>query len=160
MGLSQADTTAITDAFLTTLGAVREAVVAAGGFAWQYMDAVNTPSSPGDSCASFFRSNNGSYVHSPMFLEWTNASSPALPAVMQDIATFQLLRGEYAWIGFAWVGCLLDYPFPEELYMDVGVPLSPYLYETAPNSGIFFRNFTTSVASFDCNTWNGTVIVS
>ena len=37
-----------------------------------------------------------------------------LPDLAQDLASFLLVRGPYAWLGHGWVGCDREYHFPPE----------------------------------------------
>lgn len=40
-------------------------------------------------------------------MEFTDAkTAPPLKAPRQDIATFLLARGDYAWLGYGWQGCV------------------------------------------------------
>ena len=94
-------------------------------------------------------------------LNHSNVSSPVvaerLPELMQNLAAFQLVRGEYAYIGYGFLACdeSFNYTLPPELHSaDYGDPLGA-CKEVYP--GVFERNFTNSVARLDCNTWVGTV---
>eukprot|EP00039_Didymoeca_costata_P016527 m.298166 g.298166 ORF g.298166 m.298166 type:complete len:68 (+) comp16407_c0_seq37:517-720(+) len=62
----------------------------------------------------------------------------------------------YSWLGHGWKGCSRDYLFPEELNKDYGVP-SGLCKETAPNSGIFVRDFSKATVQMDCGKWEGTI---
>jgi len=169
MGLTQADTTAIFTGWKTTMQAVYDAIYANGGWAWQMFTESSTPS-PSE-CTNYFRNTALSLNTSAVMFEFTNAShSPVLPAFSQDLATFLLIRGDYAFLGYGWIGCTRDsvpgfgnnwsYPYPNELNYDYGTPLAPY-YETIPNtSGIFQRNYTKSTVQFNCNTWTGTITMN
>jgi hypothetical protein len=162
MGLVQSDTTAITDAWRSNMEAVESALQANGGWAWSMFTSV--AGAPNQSeCANWFRSTGPRYNTSALFFQWTNSSAEVLPAVPQDTAAFLLVRGPYAWVGYAWLGCTSDsvpgfgkpwpYVIPDLLNsMDVGTPLGPY-GETAPGSGVFTRRYTGVTVSFDCNTW-------
>ncbi len=86
----------------------------------------------------------------------TDGSAVPLPAFNQDLATFLLIRGPYAWLGYGWVSCNIEYEFPDALKVDYGTPLGTCA-ETAPNSGVFTRAYTNGKATMDCNTWTGTV---
>jgi hypothetical protein len=161
MGLTQADTTALTDAWSETMAAVQAAILAKGAFAWAYFRQETIPG-PGnaDACAAWFRGTGASLKDYAFVQQWTNATQRPLPAVSQDIAAFLLLRGPYAWIGSGWIGCVTDYPFPAELEVDYGVPMTPYFNETAPGSGVFTRSWTKATVTFSCPTWTGTVVMT
>ena len=62
----------------------------------------------------------------PLLLSFTRGATGKqfpLPAPVQDIATFLLVRGPYAWIGYGWLGCISDYERPEALDYDYGLPV-------------------------------------
>jgi hypothetical protein len=161
MGLVQADTTAIRDAWVANMRAVQQAVVAAGGFAWAYFDQQSTPAQGNPAaCAAFFRSAcapNSSTFTSTLFLEFTQPKTYPLVAFPQDLATFLLIRGPYAYLGYAWVGCSVQYDFPDALNADYGAPSAGQCAETAPGSGVFARAWTHADVQFDCNTWTPTI---
>ncbi len=48
-----------------------------------------------------------------------------------DLATFLLARGDYAWIGYGWIGCApnMDYYRPKELDIDYGIPINGPEYQ-------------------------------
>jgi len=165
IGLTQDVTTAVTDNWALTIDAVKAAVTAAGGWAWQYFTNYYTPGN--SSCAAQLRSLCEAGESSPIYNvallhQYTknpNGSPVPLPAFNEDLATFLLVRGPYAWLGYSWVGCDIDYDFPDALKVDYGTPLGT-CSETGPNSGVFTRAFTKAVAQMDCNTWTGTVKVT
>ena len=80
-----------------------------------------------------------------------------LSTVKQDLANFLLIRGKFAWIGHGWKGCSKDYPFPPEFNQDYGVPVDDLCKETAPNSGIFVREWTKAHVTMDCSNWEPTI---
>ena len=49
-----------------------------------------------------------------------------------------------------------DYEVPEQLNWDFGEPTG-LCTETAPNSGVFTRDYTKSTVQLDCNTWTPTL---
>lgn len=73
-----------------------------------------------------------------------------------DLTNFLLVRGEYAWIGYSWVGCSEIYQRPPALDVDYGRPLG-LCKETAPHSAVFAREWTHANITMDCNTWQGTI---
>lgn len=164
MGLTQADTTALTDAHDATMSAIFDAVVAAGGWTWQLFHGIYAPT-PAQCLASFranCRAGNQSHVYtSALFQEWTNVSTANMTIVQfwEDFASFQLVRGPYAFLGYAWKGCLDSYPLPSELSLEYGEPTGTCV-ETASGSGVFTREFTLSIASMDCNTYTGSVVLT
>jgi hypothetical protein len=162
MGLVQADTTAITDAWRANMAAVGAAIVAGGGFAWQQFVQMTIPPA-GPTCAPWFRaacSPTSEQQTAALMLEYTNAStsSGALPAFENDLAGFLLVRGPHAWLGFGWIGCNKEYDPRATGFagVDYGEP-NGVCAETAPGSGVFTRQWSKAAVQFDCNTWTGTV---
>jgi hypothetical protein len=175
--LTQADTTAITSGWQTTLNAVHREVLAAGGFTWPQFVQIGTPANDTATCTAFFREAcgpTGKYLNSAVlhtFTEKTGRIFDPLPAFEQDLAAFLLLRGPHAWIGYAWNGCSFganpaggrqnqSFSFPDMLDSDYGVPvpLTGGCTETVPGiSGIFTRTWSRAHVQFDCQTWAGSI---
>ena len=82
-----------------------------------------------------------------------------LPHFWQDFATFMLVRGPYAWLGYSWVGCNVEYEYPDALLSKYGAPLG-VCAETSHGSGVFVREFANAKASMDCNSWTGNVTLT
>ena len=76
----------------------------------------------------------------------------------QHLASFLTIRGPYAWLGWAWVGCGVVPPRPDGMDKDYGEPMS-HCTETAANSGVFTREWTKATSTIDCNQWKGTVVM-
>ena len=74
----------------------------------------------------------------------------------RDIANFLLTRGPHAWLGHGWSGCSRVYEYPEELNRDYGEPLG-LCTETAPNSGVFTREWSKATVKADCNAWESSI---
>jgi len=104
---------------------------------------------------------------SALMFKFTNQKVQPLQAVAQDLAKFLLVRGPYAWLGYAWIGCTSTwgddaedlYYRPPELDVDYGEPSSGVCAETEEGSGVFTREWTKASVSFDCATWAGSVVV-
>lgn len=97
----------------------------------------------------------------PSQLRRPSSAAPGHTELLQpaeDFASFQLVRGPFAWIGYAWVGCLDAYPLPAALALEYGTPTGT-CEETAPGSGVFTRDWTLSTATMDCNTYKGSVVL-
>ena len=75
-------------------------------------------------------------------------------------AEFLLTRGEYAWLGYGWVGCTNgeeQRPRPAAWDVDYGSPLGSCT-ETVPNaSGVFRREWTKATVTWDCHTGHGAI---
>eukprot|EP00937_MAST-01D_sp_MAST-1D-sp2_P007467 g7467.t1 len=173
MGLGQADTTALKDALAQTMSQALAAIVAHGGWTTREMPAyaVHTtdPAQPAldprppARCNAFMRQYcraDNPNLNSTFTYEWTRKSmhdiSP-IPAVMQDLARFLLVRGPYAYIGWQWVGCRDVYERPPELENDYGTPVDAVCHETAPGTGVYEREWTAGTVRMDCNTWTATL---
>jgi len=82
----------------------------------------------------------------------------SLPAFDQDLATFLLARGPYAWLGYGWLGCGNAaggcssgmYQRPTELDLDYGEP-TEQCRETGVGTGVFQREWTKASVEMDCN---------
>ena len=75
---------------------------------------------------------------------------------MQHLASFLLIRGPYAWLGWSWLGCG-NFPFrPKELDIDYGIPLET-CHPSANETGVYLREYTKSSIRVDCNKWEGTI---
>lgn len=86
----------------------------------------------------------------------TMGKNASLPNFNQDLATFMLLRGAYAWLGFGWSGCGFVTSFPDALKLDYGEPTG-FCAETAPGSNVFMRDWSKATVEMDCNTYKGQV---
>ena len=90
--------------------------------------------------------------------KWFAPTSPFL-----DIASFLLIRGPYAWIGYAWSQCWgwnghkgEYFLRPDEFDYDVGAPLG-LCHETEPGSSVWTRQWSKATATVDCKTMNATI---
>merc|ERR1712080_481596 len=129
MGLTQADVDEITSNHSKTKDAVEAAIVAHGGFSWRQFHHHGVMSldldDPRPKCTAYLRNacKRGSAEHeSALMFEFTRKKfhDPfPLPFVSQDVASFLLVRGPFAWIGFSWMGCntaaVVEYLRPTEL---------------------------------------------
>lgn len=87
-----------------------------------------------------------------------------LPSFEQDLATFLLVRGPYAWLGYGWLGCKGGAPGansstswsrPPALDVDYGVPEEDMCRQTSP--GVFEREWSKASIKMDCNAWEATI---
>lgn len=147
---------------------VLDAVVANGGFSWPQLYTrsasydIRDPRPP-DKCAQWLRSRCGNLDNSTLMYEFTKRTfhSPfPLPAVTEDVASFLLVRGPHAYIGYGWIGCNESsdaYPRPPELDVDYGVPLDARCKETGAGTRVFTREWSKASVQMDCNKWQGTI---
>ena len=80
----------------------------------------------------------------------------ALAAFMQDLASFLLTRGPFAWLGMGWEQCTSFYPHPDELNEDFGEPLTDDCREVG-DTEVFVRNWTKADVSVDCRDFSAEV---
>ena len=162
MGVAtQAFTTAMTDAWCGTRHAAFERVRLAAGWIWQMFSLFSTPAKA--TCASTLRPLCAAGASSSYFNATTMHSITGdhvtVPNLAQDLATFLLLRGPFAYLGFGWSGCGQNFfggTFPPSLKADYGVPAGTCA-ETAPGSGVFTREWSKATVQMDCNAYVGTI---
>ena len=159
--------------YLQAISAARELMVSLGGFYWQGFEYGYTCEQSvveQNQCAQTLRNWCGpspQYDKDQIALMYElkagencgrafNATS--LPGWQQDLANFLLIRGDYAWLGYAFVGCddsANGFPNIPELHADYGVPVGNC--SEVGDSGVFVREFSKASVSMDCNAWVGTV---
>jgi hypothetical protein len=151
-------TTSMTDAWCDTRHLAFEKVREAGGWFWQMFNEETTPAQA--QCASTLRAACAAGAGSPYYNSTTHhqlTGDPSkLPNLDQDLATFLLQRGPYAFLGWGWGGCGFTPLFPDIFMADLGEPTG-FCSETAPGSGVFTRPWTKAAVSMDCNAYKGTV---
>eukprot|EP00037_Helgoeca_nana_P001449 m.26951 g.26951 ORF g.26951 m.26951 type:complete len:453 (+) comp11861_c0_seq1:244-1602(+) len=160
----------ITDSYHVNMDALRDRTLAAGKFAWQLLWTGGDETSVGGTCphaiveqqgcAAQLRSmcNETAPPQTRAMMYALEATDPSnLTALKQDLANFLLIRGPFAWLGHGWKGCSKDYPFPAEFNLDYGVPVDKICKETAPDSGIFTREWSNADVTMDCNKWEPTI---
>ena len=154
-GLTQAQTTAITDAWRVTMLQLQRRLIDAGAFSWAYFTEY-AGGAPGPSqalCKAFFR-NNTLYDLALMM----GLAQPMTDAsILRDVASFLLARGPYAWIGHGWQGCPAAGPGapPAQLLADYGVPLDNV---TESGNGVFTRHWSKATVQMDCEAWVGSIV--
>ena len=102
--------------------------------------------------------------HQPLALRGTP------PWFMQDLVTFLLVRGAYAWLGYGWQGCTNGDTFSAagsgygfwrpEMDEDYGVPTDETCSETAHGSGVFTRSWSKAKMELDCGAWTARIIMN
>eukprot|EP01048_Picozoa_sp_COSAG05_P008710 COSAG05_NODE_678_length_7984_cov_3.957134_3_plen_811_part_00 len=170
MGLTQADTTAIKLGWMQTNQAAMDAMHDAGGWDWHAFAQFTKGAPPqGEACIKFFHrecASNSKFQRAAVMMEFTDAkTAPPLKAPRVDIATFLLARGDYAWLGYGWQGCVGGnasvggtdgkWPRPALLEKDYGQPIG-LCKEVTNGSGVFERTWTRSHIQLDCNSYEAT----
>lgn len=133
-----------------------------------YMDLACAEAAPLDQNALFygFSGETGcspDHMPSPTAAAFRSGPPPGAPSasgdaanpiidLMQHLASFLLIRGPYAWLGWAWLGCG-HIPFrPPELDVDYGVPLGN-CRAIAGQKGVFRREWSKATVELDCAQW-------
>lgn len=172
MGLNKSDEIQLDTDYQLNMNALKNATLAAGRFAWQMLWTGGASDSMGATCGGVHIARK---TCTKQLRELCTADSPAQtramlyifnnthndghtrPELMQDLASFLLVRGPYGYLGHSWMGCGPQYSFPDELHLDYGEP-SGLCMETAPNSSIFTRDWSRVNVTIDCNTWEPTLV--
>jgi hypothetical protein len=142
------------------LAEVKAAIIAAGGLSWQsfVFNATNQgPLLHHGNCAAVLRAQCA--PHAPahdgaLFLGFPAAhhstfTNTSLPGYREDLAVFLLVRGDFAWLGYPWVGVNQPYYRPPELDADFGLPRG-LCAETGANSSVFSREYSGARVEMDC----------
>eukprot|EP00937_MAST-01D_sp_MAST-1D-sp2_P007094 g7094.t1 len=181
MGLSAQDVRDITGNWTVTAAAAQRAVLDHGGFTWGASTLfvgtgarVAAADSSGlgkvwrDTCAQDLRARcapgsawaTGAFLHE--LTRKTFVDPFPLPYVEQDVASFLLLRGPYAWLGHNWMGCpsitanagsLRPPALDTEGY---GEPVDTHCRETGPGTGVFVREWTGAHVQLNCTSFEAT----
>ena len=94
----------------------------------------------------------GCGVHEPPYTSNLSDIGP-------HVANFLLVRGQFAYLSTGWSGCgnsmnPHQYGWNKQwLDADYGVPTDEICRETAPNSGVFVREWSKATVQIDCATW-------
>merc|ERR1712127_968844 len=179
MGLGSDELADIVKAYNWVANQAYQAIVEKGKYVWDLFlnndpNCINCGDCPQpwvkrDTCAADLRAygvNETSPMSTHAFLYGFSPGSchrdggldPAnLTEVEEDVTNFLLIRGDYAYLGTGWTGCRDIYDFPADvLNADYGEPIGR-ANETAPESGVFVREYTKASIQMDCNTYTPTI---
>jgi len=163
----------LTADYQRNMAALRNATLNAGKFAWQMLwtggaeDAIGWTSLSTlvtqDNCAAALRGMCSE--HSPaqtraMAYGMSGQPETRSPTLIEDLASFLLVRGPFAWLGWGFTGCSRSYYFPPEFNVDYGEPAvgaAGLCKETAAGSAIFYRQYSKATVQMDCNQHKGTI---
>eukprot|EP00038_Savillea_parva_P031914 m.91837 g.91837 ORF g.91837 m.91837 type:complete len:426 (+) comp9929_c0_seq1:268-1545(+) len=171
MGLSKQDVQDLVAAWSKNMAACQQTIVDMDGFNWQLFDHASTPSA--SSCAKEIRAaceENSTVQTSAMQYGISykfnhDFSNGSLTNFNMDLAYFLMTRGDYAWLGYGWMGCGCGwehngkmpcdiYQRPSSLDIDYGTPQG-LCKETSANT--FTREWTKSTITIDCNHYTSTI---
>ena len=175
LGLTAEQGAELSEAYWALMNHVYAEVIARGKFSWQllwtgqkqcaYKDSYSCLGSTGPkpivtrkNCAAALRSlcAADSPAQTRALMYPLSGQPESIPDLAQDLANFLLVRGPNAFLGHAWKGCSHRYVFPPELNLDYGEP-TELCAETAPNSGVFKREWSKATVEMDCNAWKGAI---
>merc|ERR1712217_577457 len=143
-------------------------IVQVGGFAWQmFWEPDSNGQADGKTCRTILgnacKHGNPDFEKRPLLYGvgmGTNGTDYNYAAVYQSTVNFLLTRGPYAYIGYDWNGCYGDGVNDRKLSHgyhrsplwdeDFGIP-EGICYQTTKDSGVFRRNWTQAVVTWDCN---------
>ena len=164
LGLSLGEVDTMFFSYIAFMVAVQAAIIERGAFSWQlfYTDELrgiwgNSGAGPlvgNSTCTADLRilcSTDSPSQRRTIMYGFTMGATGKLSVPLVDIANFQLIRGESAFLGHGWTGCDNSFEWPVQLDVDFGEP-EGLCAETATDSGIFSRNFTKSTISMNCKT--------
>jgi hypothetical protein len=176
-GMTPTDLTQITASWETNMAALTKITLGKGKFSWQMLWTGGDANGRGNTCpgplvtqqdcAANLRSlctktspaqtRTMMYSFFPGHCHNCGDTKPVdPPQLKEDLANFLLVRGPYAYLGHGWLGCSHDYVFPPELNLDYGEPTG-LCEETAPNSGVFTRDWTKAKVEMDCKSYTPTI---
>lgn len=176
MGLSASDMSAIQRGWRANMDAAKAKILNSSGFNWQMFDIGNRtnagPPFKKENCTAYMRGTackpDSVLQKQSMFYGFTDqtVNRSKLPYFDQDLASFLLIRGPYAWLGYSWVGCNtapgadrnpIQYQFPKELGLDYGHPIDATCRETQPGSEVFTRKWSKATVTLDCKAWTSAI---
>jgi hypothetical protein len=164
MGLTQAQVTNITLNWQQTMQEAAQAIMDNNGWGWYMFSDSTSPSA--SQCTQYFTQEAVNYNNTTLLFQWTGSNQYPLPNIDVDLATFMLIRGPYAWLGYSWLGCTSNevpgfgtnrYTSPADipqLQVDYGVPTGPYV-QSSP--GVFTRDWTLATVTMDCITYTPSI---
>jgi len=174
-GMTTGDLIQGTASWEANMAALETYTLGKGKFAWQMLWTGGSPTGRGstcpgplvsqDTCANDLRSlcsANSTAQNRTMMYSFSPGHCKSKhtvvnpPELKEDLANFLLVRGPYAYLGHGWLGCSKEYVFPEELNMDYGEPTG-ICKETAPNSGVFTRDWSKATIRMDCKSYTPTI---
>ena len=149
-GLSESEKQAVADGWKVNTAAVGQAVLAKGGFAVPFFTlSGRNESGPEVSCQRDMQrmckrnatTGRPDLVDQALLFEFSRVDHKAdvgiwhpngsLPYFEQDLATFMLVRGAHAWMGYTWSGCT-DSGYPSGCGKRNRLPSSPLRLQKRP----------------------------
>lgn len=167
-GISDDQGKALVVSFNQNMERLYDRIIEKGGFAWQmFWEPNSNGQANGPHCQAVLgnacKSGNPDFEKRPLLYEvgmGKDGTDFDYGAAEQATVNFLLTRGPYAYIGYDWNGCYGDgvndrklsngYHRPPLWDEDFGTPQGS-CFQTADGSGVFRRNWTNAVVTWDCN---------
>ena len=156
MGLNtQEKVTELYTAWRQSMDLAQQTIVENNGFEWHLFDfGVKSPSQ--SACTNWFKGEGAGLNKVALQFSFA-ADSPTDAEFMIDLATFLLVRGDYAWLGYFWNGCHSDWVYGdwnEMLDKDYGKPTEAM---KEVSNGVFQRKWSKAMIEMNCNTYKPTI---
>jgi len=165
MGLSDKDIAEITIGWLANMEVVQKAILQAGGYTWSlipHQDNANAMPIIVNStnCKNYLETacqEQNPYLSAPLLSGLSyNDTLQEFPFIREQLASFLLMRGPYAYLGFGEWGMQWStpVPFPDIVWnTDYGYPLDRTCYEVPGITGTFERRYSEATIRLDCRHW-------
>ena len=151
MGLTAGDVNNIYQGWQQSMALAHSTIVENNGFDWQLFHRTSAPSK--SSCAGWFRGTGKSFNNNEtaLMFQYINLNDTQTEFEI-DLASFLLVRGPYAWLGYGWNGChsIWEYGWNDMLDKDFGEPKGAM---TEVSTGVFQREWSKVTVSMDCNAY-------
>jgi hypothetical protein len=165
MGLSDQDVADITWGWLANMEAVQRAILKAGGYTWSLMPRQdNANAMPilvnSTNCHTYMESachKHNPYLNAPLLSGLSfNDTLQKFPFLEQQVASFLLMRGPYAYLGYGEWGMLWNpsAPFDDLVWnTDYGHPLDSTCWKISGTKSTFERRYSKATIRLDCSRW-------
>jgi hypothetical protein len=163
MGLSDQDIADITKGWLSNMELVQEAILKNNAYTWSLIPGqANANAQPlivdQKSCLQWMNQTcnpSNPFIDAPLLAGITYQNGT--PFIEQELASFLLMRGPYAYIGFGEWGMVwpTNVNLPSLVWgSDFGTPIDDYCQNIGESQ--FQRRFTKSTVTLNCQTWEAT----
>ena len=154
MGLTQKNVTDIYNGWEISMTTAQKTIVENNGFEWHLFSIEKTPDN--SSCTTWFRDTGMKLNQTVLMLQYSTLNDTQIQFEI-DLATFLLVRGDYAWLGYYWNGCHSEWVYMDWnilLDKDYGIPLGSMV---EIENGVFQRKWTKSTVTMDCNQYKASI---
>jgi hypothetical protein len=172
MGLSDKDVADLTIGWLNNMEVVQKAILEAGGYTWSLIPGQdNANAQPmlinSTNCILFMNMSctaKNPFLAAPLLAGLSyNHTLAKFTALKQQVASFLLMRGDYAYIGWGEWGMVWpsSVAFPDLVWnLDVGDPIDETCYRVRDADNTFERRYSNVVVRMDCDTFEASIVHS